>query len=65
MKTIKTIECELFENTLNICYFEQTLFSKLCDQFMLKRNYTKSTLRLSVQILSKITIVTMLECNVW
>lgn len=39
----------------------ETLFSQLCDQFMLKRNYAKSTLGLSVRILSKITAVTLLQ----
>lgn len=39
----------------------ETLFSQLCDQFMLKRNYAKTTLGLSVRILSKITAVTLLQ----
>ena len=39
----------------------ETLFSQLCDQFMLKRNYAKTELGLSVRILSKITAVTMLQ----
>lgn len=39
----------------------ETLFSQLCDQFMLKRNYAKSNLGLSVRILSKITAVTLLQ----
>lgn len=39
----------------------ETLFSQLCDQFMLKRNYSKTGLGLSVRISSKITAVTMLQ----
>jgi len=39
----------------------ETLFSQLCDQFMLKRNYAKSNLGLSVRILCKITSVTLLQ----
>ena len=39
----------------------ETLFSQLCDQFMLKRNYAKTNLGLSVRILSKITAVTLLQ----
>ena len=39
----------------------ETLFSQLCDQFMLKRNYAKSVLGLSVRILSKITAATLLQ----
>ena len=39
----------------------ETLFSQLCDQFMLKRNYAKTNLGISVRILSKITAVTVLQ----
>jgi len=39
----------------------ETLFSQLCDQLMLKRNYAKSAKGLSVRILCKITAVTMLQ----
>jgi Transposase DDE domain len=39
----------------------ETLFSQLCDQFMLKRNYAKSNLGISIRILSKITAVTVLQ----
>lgn len=39
----------------------ETLFAQLCDQFMLKRNYAKTLLGLSVRILSKITGVTLLQ----
>lgn len=38
----------------------ETLFAQLCDQFMLKRNYAKTLVGLSVRILSKITAVTLL-----
>jgi hypothetical protein len=34
----------------------ETLFSQLCDQFMLKRNYAKSFTGLAVRILSKIVL---------
>jgi len=39
----------------------ETLFAQLCYQFMLKRNYAKTILGLSVRILSKITAVTLLQ----
>jgi penicillin-binding protein-related factor A (putative recombinase) len=39
----------------------ETLFAQLCDQFMLKRNYAKTLLGLSVRILCKITAVTLLQ----
>ncbi len=39
----------------------ETLFAQLCDQFMLKRNYAKTLLGLSVCILSKIAGVTLLQ----
>lgn len=39
----------------------ETLFSQLCDQYMLKHNYAKTNLVLSVRILSKITAVTFLQ----
>ncbi len=39
----------------------ETLFAQLCDQFMLKRNYAKSLLGLSVRLLTKITGVTLLQ----
>jgi hypothetical protein len=39
----------------------ETLFAQLCDQFMLKRNYAKSVLGLSVRLLTKITGVTLLQ----
>lgn len=39
----------------------KSLFSQLCDQFMLKRNYAKSNLGISVRILTKISGVTVLQ----
>ncbi len=39
----------------------ETLFAQLCDQFMLKRNYAKTILGLSIRIQSKITAVTLLQ----
>lgn len=39
----------------------ETLFSQLCDQFMLKRNYAKTLVGLSVRILTKVTAVTLLQ----
>lgn len=39
----------------------ETLFSQLCDQFMLKRNYAKTLIGLSVRIVSKIAAVTFLQ----
>jgi hypothetical protein len=39
----------------------ETLFAQLCDQFMLRRNYAKTTLGLSVRILLKITAVILLQ----
>ena len=39
----------------------ETLFSQLCDQFMLKRNYAKSFWGLSTRIMSKLASVTALQ----
>jgi hypothetical protein len=39
----------------------ETLFSQLCDQFMLKRNYAKSFSGLSTRIISKLACVTSLQ----
>jgi len=39
----------------------EALFTQLCDQFMIKHNYAKSALGISVRILSKITAVTLLQ----
>ena len=39
----------------------ETLFSQLCDQFMIRRNYAKSFSGLSVRVLSKITALTLIQ----
>ena len=39
----------------------ETLFSQLCDQHMLKRNYAKTKTGLAIRILCKISSVTMLQ----
>lgn len=39
----------------------ETLFSQLCDQMMLKRNYAKSLKGLNVRLISKIAAVTVLQ----
>lgn len=39
----------------------ETLFSQLCDQFMIRRNYAKSFHGLASRILSKITAFTLLQ----
>jgi IS5 family transposase len=39
----------------------ETLFSQLCDQFMLKRNYAKTFAGVAIRVLSKITAVTLLQ----
>jgi len=39
----------------------ETLFSQLCDQMMMKRNYAKSFNGLSVRAISKVTAVTALQ----
>ncbi len=39
----------------------ETLFSQLCDQFMIKRNYAKSFHGFKTKILSKITAVTLIQ----
>ena len=39
----------------------ETLFSQLCDQFMLKRNYAKSVSGLTTRLLAKMTAVTFLQ----
>jgi Transposase DDE domain len=39
----------------------ETLFSQLCDQMMLKRNYAKSLNGLNVRLISKIAAVTVLQ----
>jgi hypothetical protein len=39
----------------------ETLFSQLCDQFMIRRNYAKSFLGFKTRILSKITTLTTIQ----
>lgn len=39
----------------------ETLFSQLCDQFMIRRNYAKSFSGLSVRVLSKVTALTLIQ----
>ena len=39
----------------------ETLFSQLCDQFMIRRNYAKSFQGFKTRILSKITSLTMVQ----
>jgi len=39
----------------------ETMFSQLCDQMMIKRNYAKSFLGLSARIISKVTATTALQ----
>ena len=39
----------------------ETLFSQLCDQFMIRRNYAKTFDGFSVRILSKITSLTVIQ----
>ena len=39
----------------------ETLFSQLCDQFMIRRNYAKSFYGLKTRILCKITALTILQ----
>ena len=39
----------------------ETLYSQLCDQFMIRRNYAKSFQGFSTRIISKITALTMIQ----
>ncbi|HEX8462765.1 MAG TPA: IS982 family transposase [Segetibacter sp.] len=39
----------------------ETLFSQLCDQFMIRRNYAKSLMGFKTRILSKITALTIIQ----
>ena len=39
----------------------ETLFSQLCDQFMIRRNYAKSFLGFKTRILTKITALTLIQ----
>ncbi|NAW50463.1 transposase, partial [Elizabethkingia argentiflava] len=40
----------------------ETLFSQLCDQFMIRRNYSKSFDGFKNRILSKIMAMTVIQC---
>jgi len=39
----------------------ETLFSQLCDQFMIRHNYAKSFAGLSIRVLSKVTALTLIQ----
>ncbi len=39
----------------------ETLFSQLCDQFMIRRNYAKSFNGLATRVLSKVTALTIIQ----
>lgn len=39
----------------------ETLFSQLCDQFMIRRNYTESFEGIKTRILTKITSLTTIQ----
>jgi Transposase DDE domain len=39
----------------------ETLFSQLCDQFMMRRNYAKSFQGLTTRVLSKLTTLTLIQ----
>jgi len=39
----------------------ETLFSQLCDQFIIRNNYAKTFLRFKTRILSKITAMTVIQ----
>ncbi len=39
----------------------ETLFSQLCDQFMIKRNYAKTFQGFKTRILAKITALTTIQ----
>ena len=39
----------------------ETLFSQLCDQFMIRRNYAKSFQGFKTRILAKITALTLVQ----
>ena len=39
----------------------ETLFSQLCDQFMIRRNYAKSFEGFKTRVLSKITSLTIIQ----
>ncbi|MBL7087106.1 MAG: transposase, partial [Candidatus Cloacimonetes bacterium] len=39
----------------------ETIFSQLCDQFMIRRNYAKTFIGFATRIISKITAFTLLQ----
>ena len=39
----------------------ETLFSQLCEKFMIRRNYAKSFLGFKTRVLSKITTITIIQ----
>ena len=39
----------------------ETLFSQLCDQFMIQRNYAKSSSGFAIRIILKITVLTVIQ----
>lgn len=39
----------------------ETLFSRLCDQFMIRRNYAKSFQGFKTRVISKITALTTIQ----
>ena len=39
----------------------ETLFSQLCDQFMIRRNYAKSFDGFKTRVLAKVTALTMVQ----
>jgi len=65
------VETPMRKNQLNFKPFDptlrkarkriETLFSQLCDQFMIRRNYAKSFDGFSTRILSKMTALTLIQ----
>ena len=41
----------------------ETLFSQLCDQFMIRRNYAKSFAGLVTRVVAKITALTIIQLH--
>ena len=39
----------------------ETLFSQLCDQFMIRRNYAKSFAGISRRVVTKLTSLTLIQ----
>ncbi len=40
----------------------ETLFSQLCDQFLIRRNYPKSFSGIARRVVTKITSLTLIQC---